>query len=140
MQKPKVYLASKIRHAPALATFRAKWCADIMVTSRWLDMTHLELDGGMSQDPDLYSWCWAVDVTDVMQSNYLIVYGEPEDQLRGACVEAGVALGLGIPVFCVGLCPSFGSWQYHPQVTRTKTLDRTAEIIIEWFKHIKVPA
>lgn len=131
MLKPKIYLASKLHHAQKLRDLRTTWKDQIVITSRWLDMTHIELEENIHL-PEVYTWCWALDIRDILNSDYLIVYGKPDDNLRGACVEAGVALGNDMPVFCIGNCPSYGTWQYHPQVVRVLDINQAIDICIEW--------
>lgn len=124
----RVYLASKLEHEPLLHDFRVSLRADVIVVSRWLDMTSFEKKG----TPADFVWCWLVDENDVRKCDILVVFGKTEDQLRGALVEVGMAIALGKLVIAVGDCKSYGSWQYHPQVIRVDNFSQARQIIEEW--------
>lgn len=132
MIRPKVYLASKIRHSAYLKKIR-ETKPNLEITSRWLDMVHLEPTQG-SLDRELGAWCWSIDVADVLRSDCLLVYAEQEDILCGALVEVGVALAKDIPVFLVGTSKSFGTWKSHPQVLAFNSINKAADVIEEWLR------
>jgi hypothetical protein len=46
----------------------------------------------------------------------VLVYAEDGEHLRGALIEAGMAIALGKRVIVVGDHPDFGTWQHHPNV------------------------
>lgn len=141
MALPLVYVAGKITRAPLFKEFRSRWKDHIIVNSRWLNMTHIEgadYEHTKTLDPALFSWCWTIDIRDVKACNALIAYAEVDDVLRGAIAEVGAALAHDKPVFLVGHDnPCFGSWQYHPLITRVRYcgepgLDLAARIVSEW--------
>lgn len=65
---------------------------------------------------------WKIDEADVLVSDIVLVYAVDGDVLRGALVEAGMAIAYGVPVAVVGTSESYGTWQYHPMVKRFETL------------------
>ncbi|MEP3667917.1 MAG: hypothetical protein ABJN42_14430 [Roseibium sp.] len=88
-----LYMASKaVAHAP-------KWIAareDLPVVSTWID----EAEEGMELDwPDLWNRC----LTEATNAQVLIVYMEPGEVLKGAWIEVGAALAVGVPVIGVGI-------------------------------------
>ncbi|MFA9261732.1 MAG: hypothetical protein ACEQSB_00005, partial [Undibacterium sp.] len=63
------------------------------------------------------------DHEDVSTADCVIVYAEKGEHLRGALVEAGIALALKVPVMVIGDHPDYGTWQYHPGVIRYATIE-----------------
>lgn len=121
----KVYVASKLHHAPMWRSLRDAWRPHVVINSRWIDTT----DG----EPDTHDNApnfWKIDIEDVRNADFLICFGNREDVLRGALYEAGIAVGLYIPVLCVGDSPSFGTWQYGPGVIRYDVLDKAYRHIV----------
>lgn len=113
MTKPRLYTASNLVHAVRWKHYRHRWGETIEFTSRWIDMVHEE-EEATSHD---FMRFWLTDKADVLRSDFLLLYGEREEKLRGALVEAGMALGHGIPVLIIGDHPDYGTWKYHPLVT-----------------------
>lgn len=124
----KVYIASKLSHAAKLIDFKREDIPGALVTSRWLHMVSFE----QTAKPADFTWCWMIDENDVRDCDVLLIYGEPDDELRGALIEVGMAIALRKVVLVVGDCPSFGTWQYHPQVVRLDILQQAANVIREW--------
>lgn len=112
----KLYVASKLSNAPLLLHKRHLWKGapfNIEVTSRWLDLVGHEVTASAEDFRDF----WLIDLMDIRGSDALFIYGEPEHgSLRGALVEAGYALGCGLPVIACGNAPCFGTWKHHPMV------------------------
>lgn len=126
-----VYLASKIYHAKSLRKLRLQWLTlGIVVNSRWLDMADLE----RAATPEQYTMFWLVDEEDVKDCDILIIYGESGDALRGALVEAGIAIALGKLVIAVGDSPSLSNWTHHPLVVRVPSLDAARDLILHRMK------
>ena|SRR5438309_255045 len=127
----KVYIASKIMYAERFRRLRTEWNAHrVEIYSRWLDQAVHE----NSATPDDFHIFWLTDEQDVKESDAVIVYGETGDTLRGALVEAGIAIGAGIPVIIVGDSPSFASWQYHPKVVRADSLEHARHMLLRLFR------
>lgn len=94
---------------------------EINWSARWLNM--LDSTTITPMNSKLF---WEFDLEDVASSDVVMVWAPSLDfSLRGALVEAGFALGRGIPVLAVGPAdhPGFGTWQYHPSVFRCISLD-----------------
>lgn len=126
-----IYLASKIKYAPTLRALRTTWDGmGLNIHSRWLDQAEFEEQA----DPVEFSIFWLVDEEDVRTAKVVVVYGEAGDELRGALVEAGMAIALGILVIVVGDSPSFGTWVNHPGVLRARTLGHAADLIKHRFR------
>lgn len=89
-----IYIASKaVAHGPRWRALREQ---GLPILSSWID----ESDPGLTLDwPDLWHRC----LTEVAKSSALIVYLEPGEVLKGAWIEVGAALALGIPVIGVGI-------------------------------------
>jgi len=116
--KYSVYGASKIAHADLWKRLRLEW-PEIHFTARWPTL-HV---GTVPDEPAFASVFWEHDLADIRSADAVLVYAEPEDKLRGALVEAGMALALRQRVVVVGEHPDFGTWQYHPLVSRVPDLD-----------------
>lgn len=60
---------------------------------------------------------WMHDEEDIRKADVTIVYSQsPDDGLRGALVEAGIALGAHRPVILIGNDKAYGTWRHHPRV------------------------
>jgi hypothetical protein len=124
---PAIYTASRVRHAEKWLAMRR---AGVNVTARWID------EAGEGQTGD-FGVLWERILQDVTRSNSLLIYCEPDDvPLKGALVEAGMALALRVPVVAVlpgvvleprSMRP-IGSWLSHPLVTIAKSIDEALEV------------
>ena len=100
----KFYGASKIWHAPQWQGVR-----DYGNTARWIDIE------GDSSSPAIYGGeeitreeIWNLCLADVTKSELVILYcGAMDDEMRGAVMEAGHAMGQGKPVYCINTCNTF---------------------------------
>lgn len=61
----------------------------------------------------------------------MLVYAEEGEHLRGALVEAGMAIALGKIVLVIGSHPDFGTWQHHPNVMHAADLDHARARLAE---------
>ena len=113
----KIYMASKMRHAPLLQRlYLAK--PEVHFTNRWI-----WLEGNVPDSAKYAKHFWLDDLTDVAAADAVVLYGEPEDVLRGALVEAGGALMAGKRVVVVGENPGYGTWQHHPMVSQAPNIE-----------------
>jgi len=110
----RVYTASKLSAAPMWRQLQQDWGSAAFFHARWL--RHCEL--GTPDSPEAAPGFWLEDEEDVGTSDALLVWGEPGQALRGALVEAGIAIARGVPVLVIGENESYGTWQYHPGVER----------------------
>lgn len=116
----KVYFASKTCHAPKWIGLRAAWQDRIHFVARWPYMVGVV----PATDPVAAQNFWQDDMLDVSTADVVIVYVEPGEHLRGALVEAGMALAYDNWVIVVGNSPDYGTWQYHPKVRQADTIDQ----------------
>jgi hypothetical protein len=135
---PKVYIASKFKHGVwwkklyedsrnfSLLSDEPKhpWYG-IEFTSRWFK----NYAGNVPDEPQFCKIGWVHDVEDVAAADVLIIYAEPEDNLRGALVEVGVALANDLWIIAVGDHPDYGTWQYHPYVHKVNTMDEALQLL-----------
>lgn len=113
----KVYGASKLCHVEVWKQLSKSW-TEIEFTARW-PFKHV---GTVPDEPCFARVFWEHDLEDVVAADGVVVYAKPEDDLRGALVEAGMALALGKFVIVVGENKNYGTWQYHPLVHRVADL------------------
>ncbi len=113
----RVYTASKLKHA---AMWREMCAATphLQAHARWLKHSSI----GTPDTPEHAAEFWLQDEQDVRDADAVLVYAADGDHLRGALVEAGIAIASGVPVVVVGKHPDYGTWQHHPGVTRMDDL------------------
>lgn len=123
----KIYIASRTKHAPLWRETRAQ---GIGIISSWIN------EAGEGETADL-SELWTRVQREVRGADRLVFYAEAGDfPLKGALIEVGMALMIGVPVYVVlrevnleprSLRP-VGSWLNHPGVHQA-TLD---DALSEW--------
>jgi nucleoside 2-deoxyribosyltransferase len=119
----RIYPASKLRHGPMWRALCDKTPA-VQFHARWLKHNKIGTPDSSSEARQF----WMQDVQDIKDADCVFIYAEPEDRLRGALVEAGIALALGIPVYVIGEHPDYGTWQHHPNVRKAASIKDA----IEW--------
>lgn len=128
-----VYVASHVRHAGLIKDRRRAWRGQgITVTSHWIDAPGLGNEHNLT--PLYLAGQWIENYHDVAASKALLVYAEKNDVMRGALIEAGIAMGMHRPVVIVGPLdhPSWGSWQYHPLVHYCLNLEAALHVLLVW--------
>ena len=129
----KIYIASKISHGEKLFKWSTTHNMQIHTfTSNWYRPPFK----GMSEDPGFAKMFWEMDIYDVKLCDILLLYAEPEDNLRGALVEVGVALSDKKAVLIVGENDGHGTWQHHRGVFKVKDLEE-AERFLAGFRYIQ---
>lgn len=120
VKKIKVYGASKLSEAPRWRDLEALH-PTFQLVSRW----PFEHVGTVPDTAEYAKIFWKEDEEDVRKADVLIVLPSesPDHPLRGALVEAGMAIALGIPVIVIGNCPCYGTWQWHLGVYHASDLD-----------------
>jgi hypothetical protein len=122
----RVYFASKLSEAD-----RWRWLckrrSDIIAHARWLK--HEEI--GTPDDSCHAPVFWRENEDDIDTADALVVYATEGQHLCGALVEVGIAIGVETPVYVVGDHPDYGTWCYHPGVTRVKTIDEALDLIVK---------
>ena len=101
---PKVYIASKFKHGSRWKELAdASYYSDhpwngIIFTSRWF----LHYSNTIPDEPQFCKLGWEHDIEDIIASDVVILYAEPDEKLRGALVEVGAALAWSRDVLLVG--------------------------------------
>lgn len=124
----KVYIAGKTRHAAFFAEVIQKMLPlGVTCTSRWID----HILNGQSETPENARRFWVEDEEDVRAADYTIVWATEGDTLRGALIEAGMAIAFGKKVIIIDrFGDNGGTWQYHPSVTRCNRLSDAFLILL----------
>jgi hypothetical protein len=113
-----IYVASRASVPRRAAMWRALRSEGWPIISSWID------EAGPGQTADQGEQ-WARITAEVTGAAGLVLYAEPEDfPLKGAFVEVGMALGVGLSVVVVaplvdvepGSWRPLGSWIRHPRV------------------------
>jgi hypothetical protein len=122
---PKIYVASRVRHA---RMWRDKAHAGMPIISTWI------YEDGEGETESL-SELWERILSEIKNADRLILYiGRDDFPLKGALVEAGMALALNVPVYLVmesGVRESLqypslrplGSWAMSPGVKWCDSFD-----------------
>ncbi len=130
----KVYIASKLSNAEQFRAYRTTWTKDgINLHARWFDQAMLE-HSEHSLSPHDFHIFWLVDEEDVKVADAVIVCGYSTDKLRGALIEAGIAIAMGKLVIVIGDHPDYGTWQHHPVVVRANTFEEAKQMILRRFR------
>ena len=120
----RVYTASKLSRAEMWRRLHDRW-PHVYFHARWLKHNQIGT-------PDLREYAgrfWLEDEGDVRQADALLVYAEGDEKLRGALVEAGMAIAFKIPVIVVGDHLDYGTWRYHPGVTIVADMDAASALL-----------
>lgn len=125
MSQPKIYVASRASNPQRGAMWRQCRDKGAIITSSWIDATG-------DADVEFLKALWTNIEKEIEACDRLVLYVEQDDfPLKGAFVEAGMAIGKGKPVFIVAhnvqINPNnfspLGSWVAHPLVTFVNGLD-----------------
>ncbi len=120
----RVYTASKLSTAVEWRQMQLAW-PHVIFHARWL--RHVEI--GTPDSPENAVRFWIEDQEDVASADAVLVYAKRGEHLRGALVEAGIAIACGVPVIVVGEHPDYGTWQYHPDVTRVGSFIEAEQLL-----------
>lgn len=126
-----IYFASKLHHAEKWIEIRDKLTVNSAspwyehrITSSWINLV-----GNTPDSPEWAKAFWARNLSDIKErSTHVIVYAEKNDRLRGALIEAGIALAFNKFVIVVGEHVDYGTWQYHPKVLKAADLSEAAKM------------
>ncbi|QOJ19521.1 MAG: hypothetical protein HRU77_01695 [Gammaproteobacteria bacterium] len=92
---PIIYVASRASIPERPAMWRALRAQGLRISSSWID----EAEEGQTDD---FADLWHRIESEIRSSNGLILYAEKNDfPLKGALIEAGMAIGMGKPVAVV---------------------------------------
>ncbi len=120
MDSPKVYVSSKLKHADKWRKLRED---GLNIISSWID---LEVEESAVAALDLM---WRGYIDEVKSSDFLILYAEPGEILKGALIEVGIAAALNIHIVAVGDKSCIKTFRYYNSVTELDTLEEAVEII-----------
>jgi hypothetical protein len=121
---PLVYAASRASVLARGAMWRGLREQGAQIVSSWID------EDGENETAD-FGNLWSRIENEIRAADRLVLYAEPDDfPLKGALIEAGMALAMGKPVYLilpgVTLDPRnfrpLGSWAAHPLVQRIEDL------------------
>jgi len=110
----RIYPATKLSNIDTIRLWQEWYPKELFFHARWL--RHVEM--GTPDIPENAEEFWLEDEEDIKSADAVVVFAKPEQHLRGALVECGIALANDIPLFVIGNHPDYGTWQYHPGVTR----------------------
>lgn len=131
MNSPAIYTASKTKHAHLWRDLRSK---GHRITSTWID----EAEPGQTKD---MGELWSRIDEEVLMADALLIYrATPDEVLKGAYVELGMAVSNRVPIFAVGfdvapipsfmlapfparVCGDAGPAQHLPLLMRYPTID-----------------
>lgn len=115
-----VYIASRASVPERSALWRSYRGAGVPITSTWID------EAGEGETGNYFE-LWDRITAEITAADRLVLYAEPDDfPLKGALIEAGIAIGMGKPVIvCLPgvelagrTMRPIGSWIAHRLVTR----------------------
>lgn len=121
----KIYIASRASIPERAALWRNYRSRGVPITSSWID------EDGDGQTAD-FSELWERIAQEIADADRLVLYAETEDfPLKGALIEAGIALGMGKPVtVCLPNVElegrtfrPIGSWIAHPLAIRNDNIE-----------------
>jgi hypothetical protein len=107
----RLYVASKLDEAGMWKNLARAW-PEVEFISRW-PWKHV---GTVPDDPVHSKVFWQHDLEDVWRTDVVLVYAREGQKLRGALVEAGMAIVLGKRVIVVGDHADYSTWRHHPSV------------------------
>jgi len=122
----RVYFASKLSEAPVWRDICAK-SHEIIAHARWLKHNKL----GTPDTPDKAVRFWIEDEEDIVSADAVVVYAKEGQHLRGALIEAGIAIAIRKPLYVVGDHPDYGTWRWHPAVKIVATIEDAIKQIAE---------
>jgi len=130
-----VYVASTMHHRGMWKHYRRLWASQgVRIVSSWIDCG----DDHDRQSPLHYGGAWISNVREITEAKALLCFGSGKDILRGALVEAGVAIGQHKPVIIIDVVdpipghPRWGTWQYHPLVHYAASPEDALSILRTW--------
>jgi hypothetical protein len=113
-----VYLASKLAHQAMWQQIRASRPA-LEIVSHWIDNDCEEESAPGNED--MLRTEWFKNDLDVKRADYVLVYAQRDEPLRGALVEVGMGIAYGAAICVVGV--TNGTWWHHPQCQRFRSID-----------------
>ena len=122
----RIYPASKLKHGAMWRELNEN-SPGIFLHARWLKHNRIHTP----DTKDNAAKFWLEDAQDIRNADAVFVYAEKDDHLRGALVEAGVAIATGVPVIVIGDHSDYGTWQYHPLVVKALSIEKAIEYVMK---------
>lgn len=103
---PTIYTASKTTHAEKWRDLRSLGWS---INASWIDESG---EGESGEYSELSQRC----LNEAIMADFVLLYCEEGEILKGALIEVGAALGTGKVIRCVGECPSLSRvFRKHPK-------------------------
>lgn len=103
----KVAIASKLRHASKFVELRRAEQGNVYITSRW------PIAAGMGSEALRPTHDWLSDnFADIERCDFLLVYVEDGEHLKGGLIEVGYAVAHGKRVFLAGQHEDYSHYQH----------------------------
>lgn len=118
----RVYTASKLSRANLWRELDRDW-PFVFFHARWIKHNNV----GTPDTKEHAVRFWVEDEEDVKSADVVVVWAEGNEHLRGALVEAGIAIANQIPVLVIGDHPDYGTWQFHPGVHSAADIEDAGE-------------
>jgi hypothetical protein len=119
-----LYVASKLAHQAMWQQVRAQR-PNIQITAHWID-NNCEEESAPGNE-EMLSTEWFKNDLDVKMADYVLVYAQRDEPLRGALVEVGMGIAYGAAICVVGV--ENGTWWRHPQCRRFSSIDEALDWI-----------
>ena len=105
-----VYVTAKRIHAGMLLDLRKDW-PHLYFTARW------PIVRDISSEQSKPAHLWLQDNTDdIIRSDVVVFYAEPDDVLSGSIWETAVGWTHGKEIYLAGSNPGFKEWRFAPRV------------------------
>ena len=119
----RVYTASKLEEYTRWLKLQETH-PGVFFHARWIKHMQIGTEDRESRAQEF----WIQDQEDVESADVLLLYATPGRVMKGALIEAGMAISKGVPVIVVGNEDIYGTWIYHPGVTITGSLDEAISL------------
>lgn len=120
MYNPKIYMASKTKHFQKWIDLRNN---GVNIISTWID------EAGDGKTLDKKNLCLRV-INEIKECDYLIVYVEEGEFLKGALIEMGVAMGFDKPIIMIGSVLKYESvFTYYHSIKQCLTINDALNFI-----------
>lgn len=129
MSEARIYVASRTHHAAVWKTYRLSGAP---IISSWID----EAGAGETKDwGDLWNRCR----DEIRSATGFLFYAKASDvPLKGAFVELGIALDVGVPIVAVAPDEVLGNLAKHPLIHRDEWLGEAMKKLSgPWFRASK---
>jgi nucleoside 2-deoxyribosyltransferase len=117
------YTTAKRIHSDKILSWRSAW-PKIYFTARWPVVRNISTE---QMRPASH---WLRDnVDDIVRSETVLAYAEPDDQLSGTIFELGIAWAHGKDIWLVGENPLYKEWRMAPRIRNAHNLEQALKEI-----------